>query len=98
MTDACRAREITAVMHGELQSLAVKNTPNVRGVRRSFFYALRREDGHVVLQIAHQLCRRHGYRSVPYELILAHQDAFSPLDEQEVEELGRGLDSWWSLA
>lgn len=97
MRSAYRAREITAAIHSQLQSLAVKNTPNVRRVRRSFSQALRREDGHVVLEVARQLRRRHGYRSVPYELILAHQLAFNLLDEQELEELGRGLDSWWSV-
>lgn len=92
-----RAREIAAAIHSQLQSLAVKNTPNVRGVRRSFSRALRREDGHVVLEVAHELRRGHGYRSVPYELILAHRGAFSLLDEQELEELGAGLDSWRSV-
>jgi 3-methyladenine DNA glycosylase AlkD len=95
--NAYRAREIAAAIHSQLQSLAVKNTSNVRGVRRSFSRAFRREDGHIVLQVAHHLRRRHGYRSVPYELILAHRDAFNLLDEQELEELGRGLDSWWSV-
>ena len=97
MRDACQAREMAAVIHRRLQSLAVKNTPNVRGVRRSSSQALRREDGHFVLEVARELRRWHGYRSVPYELILAHRDAFSLLDEQELEELGRGLDSWWSV-
>ena len=97
MRDAKRANEIAAAIHSQLQSLTVKNTPNVRSVRRSFSKALRREDGHVILEVAHQLRRQHGYRSVAYELILAHQDAFSLLDEQELEELGRGLDSWWSV-
>jgi 3-methyladenine DNA glycosylase AlkD len=97
MRDANRAREIAAAIHSQLESLAVKNTPNVRGVRRSFSRALRREDGHVVLVVAHQLRRCYGYRSVPYELILAHQNAFNLLDERELQELGRGLDSWWSV-
>ena len=97
MRDACRAREMAAAIHSQLQSLAIRNTPNIRGVRRSFSRALRREDAQVVLEVAHELRRRHGYRSVPYELIVAHRDAFNLLDKQELEELGRGLDSWWSV-
>ena len=97
MRDASGAREIAAAIHTQLQSLALRNTPNVRGVRRSFSQALRREDGHVVLEVAEQLRRWYGCRSVPYELILAHQGAFNLLDEQELEELGQGLDSWWSV-
>ena len=96
MRNAYQASEIAGAIHSQLQSLAVKDTPNVRAVRRSFSRSLREEDGHVVLEVARQL-RRYGYRSVAYELILAHQDAFNLLDEEELEELGRGLDSWWSV-
>lgn len=92
-----RAREIAAEIHNQLQCLAVKNTPNVRDVRRSFSQALRRDDGRIVLEVAQQLRHQYGYRSVPYELILAHQGAFNMLDEQGLEELGRGLDSWGSV-
>jgi 3-methyladenine DNA glycosylase AlkD len=97
MRDASRAREVATAMHTQLQSLKVQNTPNVRGVRRSFSRALRREDGRIVLEVAEQLRRWYGYRTVTYELILAHRCAFNLLDEQELEELGRGLDSWSSV-
>ena len=97
MATDSRAREIAAEIHSQLQSLAVKNTPNVRGVRRAFSRALRREDGHLVVEVAKELRLESGYRSVPYELILAHQGAFRLLGERELEELGQGLDSWWSV-
>jgi len=97
MATDSRAREIAAEIRSQLQSLAVKNTPNVRGVRRAFSRALRREDGHLVIEVAKELRLESGYRSVPYELILAHQGAFRLLGERELEELGQGLDSWWSV-
>jgi 3-methyladenine DNA glycosylase AlkD len=97
MRDTSRVHEIAAAIHTQLQSLDVRNTASVRCVRRSFSRALRREDGHVVLEVAKQLRRRYGYWSVAYELILAHRCAFDHLDLQELEELGRGLDSWWSV-
>jgi 3-methyladenine DNA glycosylase AlkD len=97
MKNVSRAREIAAAFHAQVQALTVRNTSNVRGVRRSFSRALRREDGHIVLGVAEQLRQRYGYRSVAYELILAHRCAFNLLDQQELEKLGRGLDSWWSV-
>ena len=91
------ASEIAAEIHNRLQSLPVMDTPNVRGVRRAFSQALRREDDRLVIKVARALRLQYGYRSVPYELILAHQAAFRLLRERELEELGRGLDSWWSV-
>ena len=96
-TAASKAREIAAEINNQLQSLPVRNAPNVRNVRRAFSRALRREDGHLVIEVARELRLEYGYRSVPYELILAHQAAFRLLRERELEELGRGLDSWWSV-
>ena len=97
MTATSSAREIATEIHNQLQSLPVRNAPNVRSVRRAFSRALRREDGHRVGEVARELRLEYGYRSVPYELILAHQAAFRLLGERELEELGRGVDSWWSV-
>ena len=97
MTAISSADQIAAEIHDQLQALAVQNTPNVRRVRRTFSRALRKEDGSLVLEAARMLRSQYGYRSVPYELLLAHQGAFRLLGERELEELGRGLDSWWSV-
>jgi 3-methyladenine DNA glycosylase AlkD len=97
MNTISRADQIAAEIHSRLYSLKVKDTPTVRRVRRAFSLALRGEDGRLVLEVAKELRRQYGYRSVPYELILAHQGAFKLLGERELEELGRGLDSWWSV-
>jgi len=97
MTAASSAREIATEIHNQLQSLPVRNAPNVQGVRRAFSRILRREDGRLVTEVARELRLEYGYRSVPYELILAHPAAFALLGEQELEELGQGLSSWWSV-
>jgi len=94
MAATASAREIAAEIHHQLESLRVKDTPNVRRVRRAFSRALRKEDGRLVLEVARELRRQYGYRTVPYELIPAHQGAFKLLGERELEELGRALDNW----
>ena len=91
------ADQIAAEIHSRVKSLPVQNTPSVRSVRREFSRSLRGEDGHFVLDVARGLRFQYGYRAVPYELILAHQGAFGLLGEQELEELGRGMDSWSSV-
>jgi len=97
MNNTARIRETAAEIHSQLQALPVKNTPSERRVRHTFSRVLRKEDGHFVVQIAKVLRREHGYWSVAYELIAAHQGAFRLVEERELEELGRGLDSWWSV-
>ena len=97
MNNTARIRETAAEIHSQLQALPVKNTPSERRVRHTFSRVLRKEDGCFVLEVAMELRRRYGYRSVPYELVLAHRAAFNLLRERELEELGQGLDSWWSV-
>lgn len=91
------ADQIAAEIHSRVKSLPVQNTPSVRSVRREFSRSLRGEDGRFVLDVAKVLRFQYGYRGIPFELILAHKGAFQLLDERELEELGRGMDSWWSV-
>ncbi len=97
MAATASASEIAAEIHNRLQSLRVRNAPNVHGVRRVFSRVLRKEDGRLVMEVARGLRFEYGYRGVPYELILAHHEAFALLGERELEELGQGLDSWGSV-
>ena len=97
VTTVSRAHQIAAEIHSQIQALPVRNSPNVEGVRRAFARALRGDDGRLVIEIARELRYRHGYRAVPYELLLAHQGAFRLLGERELEELGQGLDRWSSV-
>lgn len=91
------ADQIAAEIHSRVKSLPVQNTPSVRSVRREFSRSLRGEDGRFVLDVANLLRFQYGYRGIPCELILTHKGAFHLLDERELEELGRGMDSWWSV-
>jgi 3-methyladenine DNA glycosylase AlkD len=97
MTDTTSGGDVAAEIHRRVQSLPVKNTPNVRCVRREFSRLLRGESGRLVLDVATALRSEYGYRWIPYELILAHKGALALLGERELEELGQGLDSWWSV-
>lgn len=97
MDSTARVREMAAEIHSQLQALPIRNTPSVRAVMRAFSRALRSEDGHFVMQLGKALRREHGCWSVAYELIAAHRGAFRLLGERELEELGQGLDSWWSV-
>jgi len=77
--------------------LPVRNTPGERAVRRKYSRGLKKASASFALEVAGELLWKYGYRSVSYELIAAHRAAFGCLDEALLEELGWGIDSWWSV-
>jgi len=77
--------------------LDVVNTPSVRAVRRRYSHQLRQAEPTFVLQVAVALKEDYGHSWVAYELIRHHPGAFQLVGESELEEFGRGMDSWGSV-
>ncbi|NIV29738.1 MAG: hypothetical protein GWN58_09600 [Anaerolineae bacterium] len=90
-------KSIASEIDAEIRALPVQNTPNVRAVRRKYSRVLKQADPQCVLDVARELLNTHRHRSVPYELIRSHRQAFESLGETELEELGQGINSWWSV-
>lgn len=90
-------RALAAELVAEIHALPVRNTPNVRAVRRRYSQILKTEDAAFVLNLARELLGRYGHRGVACELIAAHPGAFRSLGSAELEELGHGIDSWGSV-
>jgi len=88
---------IAAEINARIQDLTVKNTPNLRAIRRRYSRLLGEANASLVLAIARELLDRYGWRSVAYELIFHHQNALQWVGEPELEEFGRGIDTWWSV-
>ena len=91
------AAEIAAEIFSEIQALPVKNTPHRRAVRKGYSRALKGDPGDFILDLACEILKTPGYRSIAYELILFHPEAFQSLTEEVVEELGQGINSWWTV-
>jgi 3-methyladenine DNA glycosylase AlkD len=94
---AGEARELAAVFDAEVRALPERNTPSVRAVRRRYSRRLKHAAPNLVLEMARTLVHEYGYRGMAYELIENHKAAFACLDEDELLDLGRGIDSWWSV-
>jgi 3-methyladenine DNA glycosylase AlkD len=88
---------VVARFDAEIRALPVRNAPNVRAVRRRYSRELKTAEPAFVLDLARELVEVYGYRGTAYELILFHRGAFQRLGEAEVEELGRGINSWGSV-
>jgi 3-methyladenine DNA glycosylase AlkD len=90
-------RQIAARLDAEIEALPVKNTPNVRAIRRRYSRDLKHAPAALILDVATHLIQSHGHRWVAYELIRRHRAAFRTMGEAELEALGQGIDSWSSV-
>ena len=88
---------MAAEIDAQIQTLPVQNTPSIRTVRRRYSQRLKTASREYVLDLAKELLTHFGYRWVAYELIHHHEETFRGLAEADLEEFGRGMDSWWSV-
>ncbi len=91
------ASEMAASIAAECEALPLRNTPNLRLVRRKYTRILKDKPGELLLEIAEQLRRTERYRWLGYELVRAHPAAFKLLDAARLEDLSWGMDSWWTV-
>jgi 3-methyladenine DNA glycosylase AlkD len=84
------AEEIRTVF----SALPDSSVPSVRPVRREFSKRLARVNAQQVIELALGLLDEPGIRWMAYELVHYHQPALASLDEEVLEQFGRGMDSW----
>jgi 3-methyladenine DNA glycosylase AlkD len=95
--DLGQAERTAAQLSAEIEALEVRNTPNVRAIRRRTSRELKEAPAAFILDVARALKERHGHGWVAYELIRNHRAAFGSIGDTELEALGRGMDSWSSV-
>ena len=86
-----------AAIEADISALVVRNTPALRAIRQKYSRALAQADPDFVSQLALRLCQRDDRRWLGYELLRHHRQAFARLGTSELEQLGRGLNSWWTV-
>jgi 3-methyladenine DNA glycosylase AlkD len=91
------AKSLAAAIDAEIRALSVWNTPNERTIRRKYSGQIKQASPEFVLELARELFRTYGQRWIAYELIRAHKAAFRSLGEAELEEFGRGINSWGTV-
>jgi 3-methyladenine DNA glycosylase AlkD len=91
------AEKIAAAIEAEIMQLPVRNTTSMRAVRRRYSQTLRAAPARLIYLLAKNLCKEEGFRWIAYELIRGHLAAFESLGPAELEELGRGINSWWTV-
>jgi len=97
LTDQGEVKRVAAEIDAEMRALPVHNTPGERAVCRKYSQRLKQAQPEFVLDLARELIQTYGYRGLAYELIQSHRAAFRSVGEAALEELGRGINSWWSV-
>jgi 3-methyladenine DNA glycosylase AlkD len=88
------AEEIDAQVHALPPN---SKTEDVRAVRRKFSKRLAKAAPQEVIELARQLLADFGHRFIAYELVHHHRPALRSLGARELEQLGYGIDSWWTV-
>jgi 3-methyladenine DNA glycosylase AlkD len=86
-----------AEIDAAVRTLPVRNTPNARRVRRRYSKRLAHVPAEQMVELAHVLRKEYGQRWLGLELLCYHPAGFASLGPEEVEALGRGIDSWSSV-
>ena len=88
---------MAAQMDAEMRARLVRNAKTARAVRRKYSRLLRSEPGELVLEVGQALVHARGQRWLGTELVRSHRGAFGQVSEAELEDFGRGINSWDSV-
>lgn len=94
MKDLNSVREFARAIEREIRATPVRNTRNIRAIRRNYSRRLRQKEPEFVLNLAKELLETYGYRWVSYEFIRNHPAAFQRMGTSTLKDFGRGIKSW----
>jgi 3-methyladenine DNA glycosylase AlkD len=92
-----RPSRVSSMIVADLRGLSVQNAPNMRRIRREYSRKLENESAQFIHGVARELLKKPDHCWIAYELIRNHRAAFQSLAEANLERLGRGINSWWSV-
>lgn len=87
------AKEIVARIAGAQNA----NTAAIRSIRREFSKRISDHAPPQVMSLALELLPNSIPPFLAYELVQHHRDTFKSLNSKSLENLGRGIDSWWNV-
>lgn len=96
-TSTSNIKEVTDAINEEIHRLPLQNVPNLRIVRRRYSQEIKYEDPHYVLELAREIYRKCSHRWIALELINNHNKALRMIGEAELNEFGRGMNSWGAV-
>jgi len=89
--------ELASDFNAEHCLLTVHITDTERAICRKYSALVSKASPEYVLAFARELLFTHGHRWQAYEVIASHKGAFHSLHAKALEELGQGINSWWTV-
>ena len=91
------SRTIASEYVAEIDALPLQNAESRRAVARKFARLLKEVPPELVLEVARELFHNCSAPGLAYSLLTLNKAAFRTLGEEEIEEFGGGMDSWWRV-
>jgi 3-methyladenine DNA glycosylase AlkD len=88
--------ELASAFDAEHRALTVHVTKTERAICRKYAAVVHQASAEYVMSVGCAMLFTYDLRWQAYELIASHQGAFHSLGEKELEELGQGINSWWT--
>ena len=88
---------LAAALDAELRALPKRRTPSVRPIIKKYAQTCADYSPDQILTLTQLLIQNYQERIVAYELLSYHRPAMSSLGKGELETLGQGINSWWSV-
>jgi len=88
---------IVSQLMAEICALPVRNTPHERAIRKKYSTILRNASPEMIYEVGKLLIHESNLPWLGYELIASHKTCFNKLGEKELEQLGSGINSWWTV-
>jgi 3-methyladenine DNA glycosylase AlkD len=90
-------KKIVRALEQEIQELSLKNTPNLRAIRKKYSKKIKEKNPQFILDMARELFKNKSYRWLAFELIREHEETITKIGEKELEEFGQDIDSWGAV-
>jgi hypothetical protein len=78
-------------------ALPIKRAKHIRALRREFARSLKGAPPEYVLEVARELFYSYDNPGHAISLLMFHKETFQTLGEDEIEEFGQRMNSWWTV-
>ena len=90
-------KKVAKEIFDDIQKVQVKNTPNLRRIRKIYSKKLENAAPGQILNFARYFINNYNYRWIAFELIRYHKTAIKLIGVKELEEFGKGINSWGAV-
>lgn len=87
-------KKVAKEIFDDIQKIQVKNTPNLRIIRKKYSKRLENAAPRQILDFARYFINNYNYRWIAFELIRYHKTAIKIIGVKELKEFGTEINSW----